>query len=98
VKLQGHHIVIVTLKFYYEISREKLQGLDTMKVIKASAMVTLSQIFLGNLLVNVQDLYIVNVMMLALRCCQYTFIMNLVSNLQVFTVRCNNASLDGVSM
>jgi hypothetical protein len=52
-----------------------------MKVIKASAMVTLSQIFLGNLLVNVQDLFIVNVMMLALWRCQYTFIMNLVSKL-----------------
>jgi hypothetical protein len=45
--------------------------------------------------VNVQDLYIVNVRMLALWCCQYTFMMNLDSNLQVLTVRCKSASLDG---
>jgi hypothetical protein len=44
----------------------KLHSLDIMNVIKASAMVTLSQSSGEISLVYVQDLYIVNITMLAL--------------------------------
>jgi len=63
-----------------------LQGLDIMKVIRASAMVTLSQIFWKFASEYARSVYC--------KCneastwhCQYTLILNLVSNLQVLTVR-----------
>jgi hypothetical protein len=51
-----------------------------MNVIKASAMVTLSQILWEFSSECARSVYC-NVMTLALLCCQYTFIMNLVSKL-----------------